>query len=275
MPESATASPSTLHAYHHVWSIYMPIAVGVFALVVGVLVVLLVLGARRRHAGGRSEALRVEVVAAQWSWRFEYPNGVTVTAVSTWHPKPAYVPAGVEVQFTGTARDVIHGFWVPRLHFQRQLLPGYVTRFDMLFGTQGSYLGGRGSGWDRSAGVRRAAVVLLAWGAWIGAADSIQAIFGPRQIQFEMLGCASAASLLLGLGLWALDARRVTGESPRLLADSSFATAVLVVGLVLALLGAGFGLWLIPDRGRHDGARRGRPRTRDACAQDSTVVLGA
>lgn len=178
MLESATASPSTLHAYNHVWSIYMPIAVGVFALVMAILLTLLIAGARRRRAGRRSEAMRVEsvyaavlalvvafllyvtfsaetpidhpvahpalhveVVAAQWSWRFEYPNGVTVTTVSTWHPKPAYVPAGVEVQFTGTSRDVIHGFWVPRLHFQRQLLPGYRTRFDMLFGAKGSYLG--------------------------------------------------------------------------------------------------------------------------------------
>lgn len=95
--------------------------------------------------------------------------------------------------------------------------------------------------------MRRAAIVLLGWGAWIGIADSIQAIFGPRQIQFEMLGAASAGSLLLGLGLWALDVRRAAGraEAPRLLADSSFATATLVSGLVLVLLGAGFGLWLI------------------------------
>jgi hypothetical protein len=93
--------------------------------------------------------------------------------------------------------------------------------------------------------MRRAGIVLLAWGAWIGVADSIQAIFGPRQIQFEMLGCASAAALLSGLGLWALDRRRGEQDQPRLLAESSFATATLVCGLVLALLGAGYGLWLI------------------------------
>ncbi len=86
-------------------------------------------------------ALRIKVTAAQWSWRFEYSSGATVTAVSTWHPSVALVPTGVEVEFVGTSRDVIHGFWVPRLHFQRQFLPGYVTRFDLRFDTPGLYGG--------------------------------------------------------------------------------------------------------------------------------------
>jgi cytochrome c oxidase subunit 2 len=171
--------PDTLHAYQHVRGIYFPVAIGVFALVLVSMAVLLVRGARRsRPAGGRSQALvfeaayatllagvvavllwvtftaetpidrtvsdpalRIRVVAAQWSWRFEYPNGLTVVAVSTWHPPAALVPTGVEIEFTGTSRDVIHGFWVPQLHFQRQLLPGYVTRFDLRFDRPGFYGG--------------------------------------------------------------------------------------------------------------------------------------
>jgi cytochrome c oxidase subunit 2 len=171
--------PDTRHAYEHVRGIYFPIAIGVFALVVGTLLALLVLGARRRRAdSGHSEAPRVEiayalllaavvafllvvtfraeapidravadprlrigVTAAQWSWRFSYPNGATVTAVSTWRPPVAYVPTGVEVEFAGSSRDVIHGFWVPQLHFQRQFLPGYTTRFDLRFDEPGRYGG--------------------------------------------------------------------------------------------------------------------------------------
>jgi len=170
--------PDTLHAYQHVRGIYFPIAIGVFAIVVGTLLILLVRGARRPRSKGRSEALafevvyalalacvvvllvgvtfhaetpldrtaahpalRIKLVAAQWSWRLEYPGGVTVAAISTWHPPVALVPSGVEVEFVGTSRDVIHGFWVPRLHFQRQLLPGYVTRFDLRFDTPGLYEG--------------------------------------------------------------------------------------------------------------------------------------
>jgi cytochrome c oxidase subunit II len=171
--------PDTLHAYDHVRGIYFPIAVGVFALLVGTLLILLVRGARRRSSPGRRSnalpfelayafvlacvatvlvaitfraetpldrtaahpALRIDVTAGQWSWRFAYPNGATVSAVSTWHPPVALVPTGEEVEFVGTSRDVIHGFWVPQLHFQRQLLPSYRTRFDLRFDKPGRYGG--------------------------------------------------------------------------------------------------------------------------------------
>jgi cytochrome c oxidase subunit 2 len=144
---------NTLHAYEHVQGIYLPIAAGVFVVVVGTLLVLLARGARRKVPGGRSQALAVEavyagalalvaafllwvtftaetpidrtaahpgfrirVIAAQWSWRFVYPDGVSVADVDTWHPPPAYVPTGTEVEFVGSSEDVIHGFWVPALH---------------------------------------------------------------------------------------------------------------------------------------------------------------
>ncbi len=169
----------TLHAYEHVRGIYFPIAIGVFVLVLVTLLVLLVRG-RRRHAAPertadaprfeigyalllaavaaflilvtfRAEtpidrtaahpALRIEVIAAQWSWVFTYANGVRISDVSTWHPAAALVPAGEEIEFVGRSRDVIHGFWVPQLHFQRQLLPGYQTRFDLRFDGPGHYGG--------------------------------------------------------------------------------------------------------------------------------------
>ncbi len=171
--------PDTLHAYQHVRAVYFPVAIGVFALVLVALAVLLGRGAgRARPAGGRSQApvfevayasllagvvavllwvtftaetpidrtvsdpaLRIKVVAAQWSWRFEYPTGLTVLAISTWHPPAALVPTGVEIEFTGISQDVIHGFWLPQLHFQRQFLPGYVTRFDLRFDKPGLYGG--------------------------------------------------------------------------------------------------------------------------------------
>jgi cytochrome c oxidase subunit 2 len=168
----------TLHAYEHVRGIYFPIAVGVFVVVIGALAVLLIAGARRRTPGRKTEAMRFEgvyvlllagvvaflltitfkaetpldtvaakplvrihVTAAQWSWRFEYPGGRTVAAVSTVHPPVALVPVGAEIEIWGSSRDVIHGFYVPRLHFQRQFLPGYVTRFDLRFDSPGAYGG--------------------------------------------------------------------------------------------------------------------------------------
>ena len=104
--------------------------------------------------------------------------------------------------------------------------------------------------------MRRAAVVLLGWGAWLGMLTAVQVAFagvrphsvGLHPIEYEMLGGASGACLAAGGVLWWLDvrrARRPAGEEPRLLFDDSVAAAVLACGLALALLGAGFGLWLI------------------------------
>jgi hypothetical protein len=105
--------------------------------------------------------------------------------------------------------------------------------------------------------VRRPAIILLGWGAWLGVLTAVQAPFGPRAIEVEMLGGASAACLLAGGVLWLLDARAARTRQGRqqrqgvraperaLLSDSSVASAGLVCGLALTLLGAGFGLWLI------------------------------
>jgi cytochrome c oxidase subunit 2 len=170
--------PSTQHAYDHVAGVFFPIAIAVFASVAIALGVLLVAGRRRRVPGRGSEAnrleglyavvlgaaagvlvwvtftaetpidrlvtrpgLRVGVVAAQWSWTFHYANTTTVRAVASWNTRLAVVPAGVEVQFNATSRDVIHGFWIPQLHYLRQVVPGYTTRFDLLFTKPGRYEG--------------------------------------------------------------------------------------------------------------------------------------
>jgi cytochrome c oxidase subunit 2 len=170
--------PDTHHAYEHIQGIYFPIAIVVFALITLAVIVLLVQGARRPRPGGRTEmlpleivyacglaavaaflvwstfkaetpidrvvadpAVRIRVTAGQWNWRFDYPNGVAVAAVATWHPPVAVVPTGVPVEFDGSSVDVIHGFWVPQLRFQRQLLPGHVTRFDLIFHREGLYGG--------------------------------------------------------------------------------------------------------------------------------------
>jgi hypothetical protein len=93
--------------------------------------------------------------------------------------------------------------------------------------------------------VKPAAIVLLAWGAWLGVLTSVQAVFEPKLIQFAIPAFATAACILAGLALWALEVYRGHEEHARLIADSSLATATLVLGVALALLGAGFGLWLI------------------------------
>lgn len=168
----------TRKAYEYVESIYFPIAIGVFAAIVSITALFLVLGWRRKQAGERHEAnllegtyaiclacvvaflvyvtfstespedqrvanpgVRIRVIAARWTWRFVYPNGATIVANSTWQPPLAPVPTGTEVEFAGTSQDVIHGFWVPEQRYMRQVIPGYVTRFDLVFHHAGVMMG--------------------------------------------------------------------------------------------------------------------------------------
>lgn len=95
--------------------------------------------------------------------------------------------------------------------------------------------------------MRRAAILPVCWGAFLAALTALLTPFKPRTIVPEMLGAAAAGSLIVGLCVWVLDRRRgrlATAER-RVLSDGSVATVTLVAGLALALIGAGFGLWLI------------------------------
>lgn len=93
--------------------------------------------------------------------------------------------------------------------------------------------------------MKRAAMWLLAWGAWLGVLTGLQAAFEPKAIQVAMPGLASAACITAGLALLAAERRQGQSERLRLVTDSSFATVTLMVGVAVALVGAGFGLWLI------------------------------
>ena len=163
---------NTRDVYDDLAALYLPIAAVVFALVVGALAWMVVRGVRRRGepSGGASDANKLElayagllavavavlvaatfgaqdreaataapapelvrVVAAKWSWRFEYPRHGIVEAGRGGAPAVLTVPAGEEVRFEGVSLDVIHAFWIPSMRFQRQLIPGRRTGFRLTF----------------------------------------------------------------------------------------------------------------------------------------------
>jgi cytochrome c oxidase subunit 2 len=112
-----------------------------YAAVIAVIVVVLVIVSFREQ--GRIDAakaspvargdLRVRVVAAKWNWRFEYPGlGISV-AGRPGVPATLTVPAGRAVHFHATSLDVVHGFWVPAMRFQRELFPGKDVPFTLTF----------------------------------------------------------------------------------------------------------------------------------------------
>jgi cytochrome c oxidase subunit II len=164
----------TADAYRDVEHVFLPIAVAVFVLVVGAILLAVWRGRRRAEPGRRTEnnvleavyvtllavvagllvavsfssenrvgaaearpALRVRLVAAKWRWRFEYPAQRVVVQGTEARVPTLVVPAREKVEFDGDSLDVIHAFWIPAMRFQRQLIPGRPTHFTLTFPTPG------------------------------------------------------------------------------------------------------------------------------------------
>jgi len=160
----------TRQQYNHLFDVFVPIGLAVFAIFAG-LILFAAIRYRRRETprgpvtatraelfyvlvlGGivallatltfRTEAkvdrvaahpaLQVNVTAAKWNWRFSYPAyGVSVVS-SDVHPSVLVVPTDATVRFRMSSLDVIHSFYVPGLRFKRDAFPGKSTTFDLVF----------------------------------------------------------------------------------------------------------------------------------------------
>jgi cytochrome c oxidase subunit II len=85
----------------------------------------------------RGDAVKIDVDAFQWGWKFTYPGqGVMVIGDSNHEPDFA-VPAGRTISFSLTSSDVIHAMWIPDQRFKRAAIPERVNRFDMEFDEPG------------------------------------------------------------------------------------------------------------------------------------------
>jgi len=65
-----------------------------------------------------------------------------VIVAQTWqfNPTEIKVPAGAEVKFKITSRDVTHGLIVENTNINTMIVPGQVTEFTVRFAKSGSYL---------------------------------------------------------------------------------------------------------------------------------------
>jgi len=170
----------TRHEFAGLESVYLPIAIAVFAIVTLLLTATLLRGRLRRgdigaqrkennplevglavvlvlivaflvyrtfttedktDAIASAPGLEVKVTASQWNWRFSYPAyGVTQQG----GPRGAAllaVPTGTVVHFTATSNDVIHAFDVPGRRFKRDLFPGKNSSFDLMWPEPGRFRG--------------------------------------------------------------------------------------------------------------------------------------
>ncbi|HET8612259.1 MAG TPA: cytochrome c oxidase subunit II [Sphingomonas sp.] len=66
------------------------------------------------------KALEIHVVAKQWMWKVQHPDGVR--EINALH-----VPLGKSVKLVMTSQDVIHSFGVPAFRIKQDVLPGRYT----------------------------------------------------------------------------------------------------------------------------------------------------
>jgi cytochrome c oxidase subunit 2 len=159
--------------YYDVFDVYLPVALAVFVLVCGAIALAVWRGRRRTaepsrrnnnmllegayatvlvlitaallvltlrvhqrivNAVANGPAERVNVVAAKWHWRFEYPRYGIVEQGTDDRMAELVVPRDTPIDFRGRSLDVIHGFWVPQVRFQRELFNDRVTPWRLEFG---------------------------------------------------------------------------------------------------------------------------------------------
>ncbi len=84
----------------------------------------------------------INVTAAQWSWRFQYPAYAVTSTSTAVHHATLTVPAGTPIHLRMTSTDVIHAFYVPTQRFKRDAFPGTYNDFDLYFQKPGFLLNG-------------------------------------------------------------------------------------------------------------------------------------
>ena len=77
------------------------------------------------------QAIEVNVIAFQWGWRFQYPQGFTSTTL--------YLPANKQVVLKMQSLDVIHSFWVPEFRVKQDVVPGRTEDYRITPDRIGAY----------------------------------------------------------------------------------------------------------------------------------------
>lgn len=77
----------------------------------------------------------IDVVAHQFWWEVRYPDDDVVTA------NEIHIPTHRDVELRLTSTDVIHSFWVPRLHGKIDMMPGKTTSITIRADEPGTYRG--------------------------------------------------------------------------------------------------------------------------------------
>ncbi len=77
------------------------------------------------------DAVQVHVIARQWSWLFEYPNGKQSGVLT--------VPVHRDVELVMTSLDVVHSLFIPDFRIKEDCVPGMKTHLWFNADELGSY----------------------------------------------------------------------------------------------------------------------------------------
>jgi len=88
---------------------------------------------------GETPALTIEIVGHRWWWEARYPRTDASESFTT--ANELHIPVGVPVRLQVASADVIHSFWVPRLHGKIDLIPGVRNQFWIRADSAGRYRG--------------------------------------------------------------------------------------------------------------------------------------
>ena len=84
-------------------------------------------------------AVSVKVTGYQWWWEIEYVDSAANRRLVT--ANELHIPVGAPVRIELAARDVIHSFWVPRLHGKLDMVPGHRNVMWLRADSAGVYRG--------------------------------------------------------------------------------------------------------------------------------------
>lgn len=140
-----------------------------------------------------SNALEINVVAKQWMWKVQHPEGRA--EINEMH-----VPAGQPIKLIMTSQDVIHDFFVPAFRVKKDVLPGRYTSLWFEATKPGSYhlFCSQYCGTQHSGMVGRIIVMEpTAYSAWLsgggtgGPAGGGASMASAGERLFQRLGCVS------------------------------------------------------------------------------------
>jgi cytochrome c oxidase subunit 2 len=132
-------------------------------------------------------AMEVHVVAKQWMWKIQHPNGAR--EIDALH-----VPVGVPVRLVMTSQDAIHSFYVPAFRIKQDVLPGRYTEEWFKATRPGVYslFCAEYCGTDHS--LMKGQVVVMtpeAYGRWASVQPQADDLATEGEHLFDRLGCAS------------------------------------------------------------------------------------